>query len=323
MCWGFAVSAITCYETSETSACTAEMFCLCKARGTTLPAWDATGPTGWYWGASCRSRQSNPRLQGSRSRRHHAADDSNDGVRLHPRSPRDFGHDSRHPDGFNRLFPECGSGIQNHQLGKRGTNRRHAADVARAGENRSIGIHIQCTGKRFGQLRSFRTLGRHLLYHLAAHHVHQQHGYGGASCPDCPPQCRATRHQSRPVPVCGSRRRKHVFRLPVFHTAQCAGHARRTIYIYGLRKGRASASNHHGYRNGICASVALPVLSEKTLRVRPLISTHRNALRYRLRKATLPHKFSDCSNKKAQKRTSLQNIPLIRIFYKLVFIYQI
>ena len=249
--------------------------------------------------ASCRSRQSNPRLQGSRSRRHHAADDSNDGFRLHPRSPRDFGHDSRHPDGFNRLFPECGSGIQNHQLGKRGTNRRHAADVARAGENRSIGIHIQCTGKRFGQLRSFRTLGRHLLYHLAAHHVHQQHGYGGASCPDCPPQCRAARHQSRPVPVCGSRRRKHVFRLPVFHTAQCAGHARRTIYIYGLRKGRASASNHHGYRNGICASVALPVLSEKTLRVRPLISTHRNELRYRLRKATLPHKFSDCSNKKA------------------------
>lgn len=35
--------------------------------------------------------------------------DRHDGIRLHPRSPRHGGHDSRHTDGTDRMFPQCGS----------------------------------------------------------------------------------------------------------------------------------------------------------------------------------------------------------------------
>ena len=48
-------------------------------------------------------------------------------------------------------------------------------------------------------------------------------------------KCHADRCKPCAIPFCGDRSGKYVFRFPVFYSAQCTGHARRTIHVYGLR----------------------------------------------------------------------------------------
>ena len=220
-------------------------------------------PLGGAWTAARRSRQSNPRLQSTRSGGNHAADGGNDGVRLHSGSSGYIGHHRCPSDGAHRMFPQRRSRLQNHQLGKRCADSRHAAHVAGTGENRRISTGIKLTRTRTGILWTVCAHGRNLLHHLPADHVHQQHSYSRTACAYCAGKRLADRSQSRTLSVCRSGRCKHVLCLSVLHTAQCAGNACRPIHFTRLYKGRASAAACDGNCHDIRASAAFSVLTRK------------------------------------------------------------
>ena len=134
---------------------------------------------------SRRSSQGDIGLQSTGSRPHHVTNDSHDGLRLHTCRAGYSRHDSRHPDGTHRMFPQRRSRLQNHQLGKYRVNSRHAAHVASAGKDRCIRFRIRLVGARTGHIRTFRLDGRHLFHYLATHHVYQQYGNGCAPGSHC------------------------------------------------------------------------------------------------------------------------------------------
>ena len=52
-----------------------------------------------------------------------------------------------------------------------------------------------------------------------------------------------------------------VYKRQILHSAQCAGDARRTIYLYGLCKGRAAVADYYGHCHGAGTSFAVSFLS--------------------------------------------------------------
>ena len=69
------------------------------------------GGTGTTAGRGCEGHAG---LQSTGSCGYHGADGGNDGVRLHSGSSGDGGDDCGYPDGTDRMFPQCGGGLQNH-----------------------------------------------------------------------------------------------------------------------------------------------------------------------------------------------------------------
>ena len=110
-----------------------------------------------------------------------------------------------------------------------------ASHVACLGKNRCLRLHFQFVGKRAGGLRTDSPDGRDLLHHFPNDHVYQQYGDGCTYGAHCLAKCHADRCKPCAIPFCGDRSGKYVFRFPVFYSAQCTGHARRTIHVYGLR----------------------------------------------------------------------------------------
>mgnify|MGYP000467721184 FL=1 len=74
-------------------------------------------------------------------------------------------------------------------------------------------------------------------------------------------KCNADRGKSRTFSLCGDTGGKYVFRFAILHSAQCAGDARRTIYLYGLCKGRAAVADYYGHCHGAGTSFAVSFLS--------------------------------------------------------------
>lgn len=67
------------------------------------------GGTGTTAGRGCKGHAG---LQSTGSCRYHGADGGNDGVRLHSGSSGDGSDDCGYPDGTDRMFPQCGGGLQ-------------------------------------------------------------------------------------------------------------------------------------------------------------------------------------------------------------------
>ena len=98
------------------------------------------------------------------------------------------------------------------------------------------------------------------LHHFPDDHVYQQYGDGCTYGAHCLTKCHADWCKPCAIPFCGDRSGKHVFCFSVFYSAQCAGHARRTIHVYGLRQGRFAPANHYGIGDDIRPSDAFSVL---------------------------------------------------------------
>lgn len=127
-------------------------------------------------------------------------------------------------------------------------------------KNRCLGIYIQQSCERIGQLWSYCVDGRYLFHHFIDDHVHQQYGDGSADGPYCSSKCGSDWSKSRSVLVCRDGCGKHVFRFSILYTAQCTGDAGRTIYIHGLYKSGAPVADYYGSGDGICVAVAVSFL---------------------------------------------------------------
>ena len=164
-------------------------------------------------------------------------------------------------DDTDRLFPQCGGGLQDDKLGDGGAVRRYDAYVAGPREDGSVSDDFGCARGRSG-LQSLCPDGRYLFYNIPDDHVHKQYGDGRADGAHRPDLRRAGGHQPCAPALRSDRGRQHVLRIAFLHPAQRAGDARRPIYIHGLYQGRTAPPDHHGHRHGLRPAAPLSILTE-------------------------------------------------------------
>ena len=71
------------------------------------------------------------------------------------------------------MFPQCGSSLQNNQLGKYCIDCSYASYVFGIRENRSFGVHLQYFGKWAWILRTDSIDGWYLFYDIIDDYVYQ------------------------------------------------------------------------------------------------------------------------------------------------------
>lgn len=133
---------------------------------------------------------------------------------------------------IHRLFAQCRSSLQNHQLGKHHSFRCHAPHVYGTRKNRGIVLHFHRTGSCRGRLWSLCAVGRHLPGHLASHLFHFEHRDSRTHGSHCPFGRHGARGKCRPHAHGRNRSRQHVFCIAFLHTAQCPGDVGRWLQTH-------------------------------------------------------------------------------------------
>ena len=163
--------------------------------------------------------ESNTELQSAARRYNNARDGGHDGIRLHPDSSRDGSDGSRPADGSHRMFPQCGSCLQDDKLGEHRAHRRNDAHVGGTRKDRHVGSHL-ALARVFPRLHEPHCpSGRDLLHHIAANDVHKQHGHRRTHVAHSHDGGTGNRHQPLSHAIRRDPRSKHVFRLTVLDTA--------------------------------------------------------------------------------------------------------